>query len=372
MGGARRRDGAGPRARADGGSSASSTSTTPATRWTSSRSRSRAATSSCAAARSTSRTTGTGAPTSSRSPARSSMPKAQVWADAEPEDREAHFKERAYVQVLAHLKHVLSDFGVDFDVWFSERTLHETGPDGADRDRARHRRPARARLHLRARGRDLVPLDRVRRRQGPRAQEVRRQLHLLRRRHRVPQEQVRPRVRPRHQHLGRRPPRLRAENEGRCRRARPRRPARRRDRPAGEPLPGRRGGADEQAHRRDGDLRGAGRARSDRTRRATSSCSARATRPSTSTSSSPAARATTTPSTTCSTLMPDLLDPAQGRGSRHRRRGRQHRVAVCRDRPARRRPVDAHRRRRARPHAQARRVLRRSSRWRRATSRRTG
>ncbi len=54
----------------------------------------------------------------------------QIWADARPEDREAHFKERAYTQVLAHLQHVLSDFGVDFDVWFSERTLHETGPDG--------------------------------------------------------------------------------------------------------------------------------------------------------------------------------------------------------------------------------------------------
>ena len=55
----------------------------------------------------------------------------QLWADSPAEDREAHFKERAYIQVLAHLKHVLSDFGVDFDVWFSERTLHETGPDGA-------------------------------------------------------------------------------------------------------------------------------------------------------------------------------------------------------------------------------------------------
>ncbi len=53
-----------------------------------------------------------------------------VWADSPAEDREAHFKEKAYTQVLAHLKHVLADFGVDFDVWFSERTLHEPGADG--------------------------------------------------------------------------------------------------------------------------------------------------------------------------------------------------------------------------------------------------
>jgi arginyl-tRNA synthetase len=53
-----------------------------------------------------------------------------VWAQAPAAEREAHFKEKAYTQVLAHLQHVLSEFGVDFDVWFSERTLHESGPDG--------------------------------------------------------------------------------------------------------------------------------------------------------------------------------------------------------------------------------------------------
>lgn len=52
-----------------------------------------------------------------------------VWVGVAAEEREAHFKERAYVQVLAHLKEVLSGMGVDFDVWFSERTLH--APDGS-------------------------------------------------------------------------------------------------------------------------------------------------------------------------------------------------------------------------------------------------
>jgi arginyl-tRNA synthetase len=54
----------------------------------------------------------------------------RVWVDADPAEREAHFKEKAYAQVLAHLKRVLHGMGVDFDVWFSERTLHAPGPDG--------------------------------------------------------------------------------------------------------------------------------------------------------------------------------------------------------------------------------------------------
>ncbi len=49
------------------------------------------------------------------------------WVDVSPEEREAVFRERAYTAVLEHLKHVLSGMGVVFDVWFSERTLHERG-----------------------------------------------------------------------------------------------------------------------------------------------------------------------------------------------------------------------------------------------------
>lgn len=49
------------------------------------------------------------------------------WLDAPSEAREAHFREKAYAQVLEHLKGVLHGMGVDFDVWFSERTLHEAG-----------------------------------------------------------------------------------------------------------------------------------------------------------------------------------------------------------------------------------------------------
>ena len=53
-----------------------------------------------------------------------------VWADADASERESHFRERAYAQVLEHLKQVLHGMGVDFDVWFSERTLHEKDAGG--------------------------------------------------------------------------------------------------------------------------------------------------------------------------------------------------------------------------------------------------
>lgn len=55
---------------------------------------------------------------------------ATCWLDATPASREEYFREKAYQQVLEHLKHVLHGMGVDFDVWFSERTLHAAAADG--------------------------------------------------------------------------------------------------------------------------------------------------------------------------------------------------------------------------------------------------
>jgi arginyl-tRNA synthetase len=55
------------------------------------------------------------------------------WADAPAAEREAHFGEKAYAQVLEHLKRVLGEMGVDFDVWFSERTLHAGEPSAIAR-----------------------------------------------------------------------------------------------------------------------------------------------------------------------------------------------------------------------------------------------
>jgi arginyl-tRNA synthetase len=54
----------------------------------------------------------------------------EVWADRDAGERESYFREKAYAQVLEHLKQVLHGMGVDFDVWFSERTLHVKGADG--------------------------------------------------------------------------------------------------------------------------------------------------------------------------------------------------------------------------------------------------
>jgi arginyl-tRNA synthetase len=42
-------------------------------------------------------------------------------------ERESVFVERAYAQVLDHIKKTLLDMDVRFDVWFSERTLHQDG-----------------------------------------------------------------------------------------------------------------------------------------------------------------------------------------------------------------------------------------------------
>jgi arginyl-tRNA synthetase len=48
------------------------------------------------------------------------------YLEATEAEREAIFKDRAYLQVLEHLKLTLRAMGVEFDVWFSERTLHNS------------------------------------------------------------------------------------------------------------------------------------------------------------------------------------------------------------------------------------------------------
>ena len=61
---------------------------------------------------------------------------------------------------------------------------------------------------LREGRRAVVPLHRLRRREGPRGGARERREDLLRLRHRLPHGQARARLRPLHRHLGRRPPRL--------------------------------------------------------------------------------------------------------------------------------------------------------------------
>jgi arginyl-tRNA synthetase len=51
----------------------------------------------------------------------------EKWRNEPPEWRREVFKKLAYRQVLDHLKRTLEDFGVTFDVWFSEQELHDSG-----------------------------------------------------------------------------------------------------------------------------------------------------------------------------------------------------------------------------------------------------
>ena len=56
-----------------------------------------------------------------------------AWVEADEAARDAHFKEVAYTAVLDHVKAVLHSFGLDFDVWYSERTTYAKDADGSSR-----------------------------------------------------------------------------------------------------------------------------------------------------------------------------------------------------------------------------------------------
>ncbi len=56
-----------------------------------------------------------------------------AWVEADAQERAAHFKEVAYKTVLAHVKDVLRGFGLEFDVWYSERSTYVQDEDGSSR-----------------------------------------------------------------------------------------------------------------------------------------------------------------------------------------------------------------------------------------------
>ena len=88
----------------------------------------------------------------------------------------------------------LARFRVLFDVWFSERSLHE-GDAEPGRARASTCSTSRA-APYRAGRRAVAAHHRLRRRQGPRPRALQRRAHLLRERHRLPPGQARARLRP--------------------------------------------------------------------------------------------------------------------------------------------------------------------------------
>ena len=69
--------------------------------------------------------------------------------------------------MFGDIQQSLHDFGVDFDVYFHENSLHESRPPSSTRCSASATRP-----HLRGRRRDLAAHHRVRRRQRPRSCEA--------------------------------------------------------------------------------------------------------------------------------------------------------------------------------------------------------
>ena len=61
-------------------------------------------------------------------------------ADLDPAERRARITDWSFRRMLAGIRKTLARLGVELDVWFSERTLHETGAIAETVDDLRHRR----------------------------------------------------------------------------------------------------------------------------------------------------------------------------------------------------------------------------------------
>ncbi len=148
-------------------------------------------------------------------------------------------------RVRAGIEASLAHLGVRFDVWTTERSLHDEGWVEPGR-----RAAARGRSRLRAGRRPVVPLDGLRRRQGPGDHPVERRADLLRLGHRLPDREVQPGLRRARLHLGPGPSRhggpgpQRRRGDGLRQGGRPDAPGR-----LGPLRPRRRRGLDEQAGR---------------------------------------------------------------------------------------------------------------------------
>ena len=225
-------------------------------------------------------------------------------ADADPDE----LARRGVELMLEGVRATLERFRVHMDRFFSERSLHEAGAveRGARAARAEHVYEHEGALWLRTTD--------ARRRQGPRAAALRRRVHLLRLRHRLPRGQARARLRPVDRHLGRRPPRLHAAHARGLGGARRRPgPARAPDHAARQPASraGERG-ADVEARGRVRHPRRPDRRHRRRRRALVPALSAATTRRSTSTSSWPAAVAGEPGLLRAVRARADRLDPAQG------------------------------------------------------------
>ena len=162
------------------------------------------------------------------------------------------FRARGVDLMFAEIRKSLEDFGVEFDVYFHEDSLHKSG--AVDHAVARLRELGHV---FEADGATWLRTTDVRRRPRPRDHPVQRRGRLHRGRHRVLPGQAGARLRPRRHHARRRPPRVHRPHDGDLRgvRGHPGRQPGDPHRPAGEPGQGRRPGPDEQARRHGRDHR---------------------------------------------------------------------------------------------------------------------
>ena len=89
------------------------------------------------------------------------------------DEQQEVFRANGVELMFGDIKAALHEFGVKFDVYFHENELHESGAV-----EKRHQAPERPRRHLRGRRRDMVQVDRLRRRQGSRRHQERRRVRV--------------------------------------------------------------------------------------------------------------------------------------------------------------------------------------------------
>ena len=130
-------------------------------------------------------------------------------ADLPDDERFVRLRAEGARRAMEGIRATLARFNVVFD---SFRLRGVAG--GRRRDRRGDRAAARRRSDLRGRRRGLVPLHRLRRRQGPHRRALQRPAHVLRRRPRLRDRQVPPRFRPPDLRLGRRSSRRRRAGQG--------------------------------------------------------------------------------------------------------------------------------------------------------------
>lgn len=110
------------------------------------------------------------------------------WVDADPQERMESFRERGYVKMVDNMRDLCHAVNCDFDRWYSERSLYVKDTEGETAgtsavDRAFEKLDKMGYLYTKDGACGSAPP--IWRRQGPRPDQVRRRVHLLRLRRRL-------------------------------------------------------------------------------------------------------------------------------------------------------------------------------------------